>query len=116
MKTALLDIVTWDLVVDAGGNIAVASNPYALAQDSASEIRLYQGELYWDTTRGVPYDDQILGKSPPLSYMKKQFVTAAELTPEVVAARAFIQSFVDRKITGQVQVTDKDGVIAAASF
>lgn len=116
MQTMLLDIVLWDLVIDASGNIAVASNPYALAQDAASEIKLYLGELYWDTTRGVPYNDQILGQAPPPNYMKQKWNEAALLVPDVVAAQTFIESFVDRKITGQVQVTDREGAIAAAGF
>lgn len=122
MQTLLLDIEVWDLVIDASNNIAVASNPYALAQDAASEIKLYQGELYWDTTRGIPYTSnatatgQILGLSPPANYMKQKFDEAALLVPEVVAAQSFIESFIGRKIKGQVQVTDREGAIAAIGF
>jgi hypothetical protein len=32
MRTLLLDTVAWDLVLDVNGNIAVADEPYALAQ------------------------------------------------------------------------------------
>lgn len=116
MKTLLLDIVEWDLVVDAAGNIAVASNPYSLAQDAASAVKLFQGELYYNTVPGVPYWDQILGLTPPLSYMKAKFKEAALTVPEVVASQVFISSFVDREIKGQVQVTDEDGKIVGASF
>ena len=55
MKTLLLDQTTWDLTLDANNNIALAAEPYAFAQDAASAIRLFQGELWYDTTRGVPY-------------------------------------------------------------
>ena len=116
MDTILLDTVAWDLVVDADGNIAVASNPYSLAQDAASAIRLFQGELWFDTTLGVPYFQDILGKTPPLSLIKAKFVEAAKTVPGVVEAVCFITGITDRRLTGQVQITDTFGVISAASF
>jgi hypothetical protein len=36
-------------VLDAEGNIAVASEPYSLAQDAASAIKTFAGEVFWDT-------------------------------------------------------------------
>lgn len=117
MKTLLLDITAWDLVLDINGNIAVAADPYAMAQDAASAIRLFQGELWYDTTKGVPYWATILGKSPPpLSLMKEEFVAAAMTVPGVVAARCFIAAVTNRGVTGQVQVTDAQGRTALAGF
>ncbi|RWG53345.1 MAG: hypothetical protein EOQ64_24280 [Mesorhizobium sp.] len=116
MKTLLLDTDTWDLVADASGNIAVADEPYALAQDAASAIRLFAGELYYDTTQGIPYFDQVLGKAPPVSLMKAYFNRAALTVPGVVSSQTFIQSWTDRTVTGQVQVTDAAGNTTAASF
>lgn len=116
MKTILLDTVAWDLVVDAAGNIAVASDPYALAQDAASAIRLFQGELWFDTAQGVPFWTQILGRSPPLALMKSKFVAAARTVPGVVAARCFITAITERRVSGQVQITDSAGRAATAGF
>lgn len=115
-STILLDTQAWDLVLDANSNIAVASNPYSLAQDSASEIRTFQGEVYYDATRGVPYWQEILSHLPPVSLMKSAFVAAAKLTPEVVAAQCFIASTANRQVTGQVQILDDSGKVVAASF
>ena len=115
MKTLLVDRTSWDLVLDVSGNIAAAENPYSLAQDAASAIKLYYGELWYNTTKGVPYK-QILGQSPNISYLKSKFVAAALTVPDVVAAVCFITSVAGRKVTGQVQVTDKSGVITAAAF
>lgn len=115
-QTLLLDTSSWDLTVDTAGNIAVASDPYALAQDAASAIRLMLGELYFDTTLGVPYLTQILGFKPPVSLMKQYFVAAALTVPGVVSAKCFISSWVDRQVTGQVQITDSSGNVSAASF
>lgn len=114
MKTLLLDISAWDLVLDALGNIAIASDPYAPAQDAASAIRLFQGELWYDTAPGVPYWATILGKAPSLALMKAEFVAAALTVPGVTAARCFIASLSNRVVSGQVQVTTAAGQSAAA--
>lgn len=116
-STLLLDIAKWDLLLDANGNIAVAAAPYALAQDAASAIKTFLGEVYWDTTIGVRYMTQILGKNPPLPLLKQQLVMAALTVLGVVSAQVFINSLSDRLISGQVQVTDVDtGQVSVAPF
>lgn len=116
MRTLLLDRTTWDLVVDVTGNIAVASDPYSQAQDAASAIKLFEGELYYDTTKGLPYWSQILGHSPPVNYMKAKFIAAARAVPGVTAARCFLAAITLRTVTGQVQITNAAGETSAASF
>lgn len=116
MKTLLLEPRKWDLMVDAYGNIAVASEPYALAQDAASAIRLFEGEDYYDTTDGVPYWEQILGHWPSLQLMKAAYTAAAKTVPGVTAARCFIESIIDRRPKGQVQITDETGSSATVGF
>ena len=116
MRSLLLDVSSWDLITDANNNLAICENPYALAQDAACAIRLFRGELYYNTVAGVPYFQTILGLFPSIEYMKATFEAAARTVPGVVAAKCFIQSIADRKVTGQVQVTDKAGNITAASF
>jgi hypothetical protein len=114
--TLLLDTQLWDLVCDASGNIALAAPPYAVAQDAASACRLFLGECWYDTSQGVPYIQQILGKYPPLSLVKAQLVAAALTVPGVITAQVFITSFAGRKLQGQVQVTDTSGATSAAAF
>lgn len=116
MKTLLLDIDAWDLVVDADGDIAVATNPYSQAQDAASAIKLFQGELWYDTPKGVPYFSQILGRTPPLTLMKAKFGDAARTVPDVTAARVFISAIEGRAASGQVQITNETGQSAVAGF
>lgn len=116
MKTLLLDVDQWDLVLDVAGNIAVASDPYALAQDAASAVKLFKGELWYDTEPGVPYFETILGKRPPLSLIKSKLVDAALRVPGVVAARVFITAFENRVVSGQVQVTDQQGRLQVMSL
>lgn len=115
MATLLLDD-DWDLTVDTAGNLAVADPAYGLAQDAASAIKLFLGELYYDTTQGVPYWQQILGKFPPGSLIRTQMVAAAFTVPGVVAAQCFFSAFDGRVLSGQVQITDKSGVTVGVNF
>lgn len=112
-STLLLDTVTYDLTVDAQGNIARADPPYAAAQDMGSACRLYQGEYIYDQTRGVPLTT-ILGQSPSLAMMKSDFATAALTVPATSGAKCFISQIEDRLVTGQVQATVAGTVVASA--
>lgn len=116
MNTLLLDTVTWDLVIDASGDIAVASDPYSDAQDVASAIRTFQGECWYDTTIGVPYWTQILGHNAPLSLLKAEFVDEALTVPNVATAQCFVASIVNRRVIGQVQITTESGQTTAVSI
>lgn len=124
MDTLLLAVDTRDLCLDASGNIAVASTPYALAQDVASCLRTFIGEVWYDDTLGIPYFQKILGKSPPLTVfqalMEQTALTAVPTTADVyvVSATCIIQSFdiASRVITGQVQFTDSTGQTGSVSI
>lgn len=116
MNTLLLDTHLWDLVLDASGNIAMASEPYAIAQDVASAIKLFAGELWYDNTRGIPYFDQILGQYPPAGYLASQFEQAALTVPGVVQAQCSGLQLSGRKLTGQVEVIDVAGQSQNVSF
>lgn len=109
MKTLLLDLNQWDLLTDAAGNIALASEPYAIAQDVASAIKLFSGELWYDTSAGVPYFAEILGHALPLPAFRQYMVSAALTVPLVVTATCSISKFQDRTITGQLVFTDSIG-------
>ena len=122
MATLTLNDATWDLELNASGNIAVTSDPDSLAQDAASAIKTLLGECYWDTTVGVPYLTQILAPPPPqappsLALLKQQFIHAALTVPGVAAAQCFITSFSNREVSGQVQVVPSSGgTTQAANF
>lgn len=112
MATAFLSPVTWDFALDANGDLAMAQPPYAVAQDVASAVRTFLGECWYDTTQGVPYWQQILGESPPLSLVKSLIETQALTVPGVVSAVMFVSSFKGRDFIGQLQVTDSTGATA----
>src|SRR5277367_6446987 len=108
MNTILLDVGLWDLTLDAFGNIALAAEPYALAQDVASACRTVLGEVYYDTSLGVDYFGQIFGLTPPASVFQEMFVAAALTVPDVVTATCIIEGYDagTREATGQVLFTD----------
>jgi hypothetical protein len=114
--TLLLDVSRWDLVVDASGNIAVASEPYSQAQDAASAIRLFRGELWFQTATGVPYFEAILGRFPSISFMRAKFRLAALRVPGVVLAVAQNLKLRGRRLTGSIKITNKLGQSLVARF
>lgn len=116
MKTFLLDQTIWDLCKDANGNIAVASEPYAIAQDVGSECRVFYGEVFYDTTRGIDYFEDVLGYRPPLAALRAQYVAAALTVPGVIEAQCFFDGLAGRKLTGQIQVRDDTGDVQIVGF
>lgn len=115
-NTLLLDQTAWDLVLDANGNIAMASPPYALAQDVASAVRTFLGEVYYDTTQGIPYPSEILGQLPPASLLTQLISNQALTVPGVVSAQTTITSFNAGAVTGQILFTDESGETTVVNF
>jgi len=116
LNTLLLDRTAWDLVLDASGNIAMATNPYAVAQDVASAIKLFRGELFYNTLPGVPYWEEFLGHRPPLALVREHVQRAAMTVPDVASATCTLTSFTDRALAGYVDITLQDGTTQTVSF
>jgi len=116
MRTLLLDQGDWDLVLDAQGNIAVADEPYAIAQDVASAVRVFLGEVWFDTAQGVPYFTEVLGAPLNLSVLKSRIETTALTVPQVARARCLVATIEGRTLRGQIQVIDIDGNENNVSF
>jgi hypothetical protein len=108
-KTLLLDTIKWDLVLDSGANWAIATEPYQVAQDVASAIRLFLGELWYDSSKGVPYLTDILGHSPPITYFQTLIENAAMTVPTVTTATCTVASLEGRTVAGNVTFTTSDG-------
>lgn len=116
LNTLLLDGSAWDLVIDSSANIAMAAPPYSLAQDVASAARLFLGELWFDTTKGVPYFENVLGQLPPVSLLVSYLENAALSVPGVVTAQVIISSLNNREATGQIKFIDEAGVENNVNF
>lgn len=107
--TMLLDRSTWDCTLDASGNMALATEPYAQAQDVASACRCYRGECLYATDKGLQYFERILGRPQPLAILKTQLTAAALTVPGVVSATPLLTAIVDRGVSGQMQFVTSDG-------
>lgn len=110
MQTLLLATDTWDLITDADGNIALAGDPYAVAQDVASACRTWKGELWYNTAPGIPYKE-ILGQSPPLGLVKAMLEAESLTVPGVASASCLFSSTRNRTLSGQIQVTTQSGEV-----
>lgn len=115
-NTLILDQTAWDLIIDSAGNIGMAAPPYALAQDVASAIKLFLGELWYDTTKGIPYFEDVLGHLPPPSLLTGYIENAALTVPGVVSAQCVITEFTNREVVGEVRFIDENGVSNAINF
>ena len=106
MKTLLLERSTWDLALDRSGNIAVASEPYSVLQDVCSAIRVFQGECYYDTSKGIPYYSMILGKNQSVPVFQRLAEQAAMTVPLVSGATCVVANLgADRRLSGVIQIT-----------
>ena len=79
----------WDLDVDAYGNWATIGDAtpgdttgpgMRLAQDVATRCLSWRGEVYYDATQGIRYE-QILGQAPNLALIQSTFATEALKVP-----------------------------------
>lgn len=109
MTSLLLDTVSWDLAADASNNIAICDAPYSVIQEVSNAVRTVLGEVWFDTALGIDYFGLILGKVPSLALLKNAIETAAESVLNVNSAKCVIQSFANRVLSGQVQVTTTSG-------
>jgi hypothetical protein len=106
----------WDLTVDGFKNIGVAVGPLALAQDVASAIQTYLGEVYYDTTQGLPYLSAVLGQPYAPMLLQTQLQQTALSVPGVLLAKASINTFVNRMASGVVFITDASGEALGIHF
>lgn len=68
-KSIPLNTSTWDIFLDAAGNLSLTDNDSSIAQDVASAVRTFKGECYFNNTLGMPYFESIFGKAPPNSFV-----------------------------------------------
>lgn len=116
-STLLLDRTTWDLVPDASGNIAIASEPYSTVQDVASAIRVFAGECWYDISKGLPYLRLILGRSQSAGVFRAQAEQAALTVPNVSAANCVISAISpQRQLSGYILLSLSDGTTQNVGF
>lgn len=58
-----IDPTTNDLFLSADGNLATVTSGEAVGQHARQRLQTFTGEWFLDTTCGVPWLDQILGRA-----------------------------------------------------
>lgn len=117
MQSLLLDRTEWDLVLDRSGNIAICSEPYSVLQDVSNAIRVFQGECYYGTSKGLPYQAQILGKSQSVPIFQRLAEAAARTVPLVQDASCVVSRLGgDRSLSGIMQITLTTGETLDVQF
>ena len=107
MQTLLLDRSTWDLVVDASGSIALASAPYAVAQNVACAVRVFLG---YNTALGLPYLTNILGRTQPAALFRADVEQTALSVAGVAQAVCVLTGLSPaRRLSSIIQLTLTDG-------
>ncbi len=112
MASFYLDPETWDLVVDANGNIAMCDQQYEVVQNVCCATRLWRGEDIFRPLRGIPYDVDVLGNSVIAANLDTIYKAEAEQVTGVssVETQLYFESQT-RKITGSLLVTLTDGTV-----
>lgn len=116
MDSLALDPATWDITTDAYGNLATVGDAtpgdysggaYRMAQDVACRCMSWLGEVYYDTTQGIRYD-QVLGLAPNLVLVQALYVNEALKVAPVAQAVANLTyaAGAQRRVTGQLVVSD----------
>ncbi|MFZ4835753.1 hypothetical protein [Rouxiella sp. Mn2063] len=116
-KTLQLDTSNWDLTLDGSGDLAIASDGYATAQDVASACLVFSGECYYDNTLGIPWKEDVLGKRPSPGFIAQKMQNEALKLPNVDQAIASV--FFDkntRTTRGAIRITDVDGNTSQATL
>ena len=117
MQSLLLDRTTWDLCLDASNNLAVCTDPYAVEQDVATGIRLFSGEVWYDTSQGLPYLNQILGRDQSAALFKAQAEQVADAVPLVASSTCVIATVsATRQLGGQIQIVTTTGETLSVGF
>jgi len=120
MDTLALDTSLWDLSVDSQGNLRTVGDAtpqndltgpgMRLAQDVATRVQAWLGEVYFDTTQGINYP-VYLGGPPNLSLLQSVFNTEALNVPLCASALAqfTFTAGSSRRIGGVLNVSDIAG-------
>jgi len=106
-KSIQLDTDKWDITIDDSGNLAQTANPYAVAQDVACACKTFLGEVWYDTTLGIPYYQRILGHWPGTQLINTKLQSEAlKLDYVQTATCTTVIGKQDRIASGVMTITD----------
>lgn len=87
-----MDYDTNDLLL-SNGDLSIVDGSNSIAQNLKQVLQFYLGEWFLDTTKGVPYKQQILIKNPNLDLVQADIMSAASDVPGVTQILDFNFSY-----------------------
>lgn len=102
----------WDLMLNAGGDLAIVERTPRIVQDVASYVRTFQGEPYYAQQDGIPYFMRELGSLPPAELVRARSNARALEVPGVAQANTQLSRLDRRVLTGTIRITTETGETA----
>lgn len=113
-RTLNLDRRTWDITLNGVGQIEVATDEQATAQNVSNEARLFSNDAYFQQDRGVPHFLIELGRrvsnmSVLYSYLRRAALRVADVNEiQTINVTGFDPA--TRVLSGEITFTTKEGV------
>lgn len=104
MKTWKLD-KDWDVGLDDLNNIAMVDGNDRLAQDVASSVRVFKGELPFDIDRGVTYDKPDEVRNTLKNDMNEQALLVEGVSDSITV----FNNLTDRLLNVTIYATNEEG-------
>lgn len=117
LTTSLKLNENWDIHLNGENNLSTTQDANAVAQDVASACKTHLGEVWFDTSLGIPWFTQILGKPVSAVFIQAQLEKQAKRLPYVSNARAtVITDRATRSSRGLIAIVDANGQELAVIF
>lgn len=112
MTDIKLNETTNDLAVE-GNELVLITGADEVEQRLRNRLRMYRGEWFLDTLRGVPYRQTVLAKGMSLERIAAAIKREILTTSGVLALLSYDQSFdsAQRNLTVSFQVQATDGAV-----
>lgn len=115
MSDIALNLDTNDLLL-TNGDLSIVDNSDAIQQDLQQSLQLYLGEWFLNTTKGIPYKQQILIKNPNIDLVQADLVSAAMDVPGVTNILDFELNYdsTNRSLSVFIEVQTSNGQVISA--
>jgi hypothetical protein len=104
--TLALTSDTWDISFTPSGDLPLATSSTACLQDVLSALLVWRGELYYNSTFGVPYRSFLGSPLPPRGLLQHFLTTVASSVPGVTSA-SVSWTLTDRSAAVLVSILDE---------
>jgi len=112
MRDLALHPQTHDLFFE-NGNIALNEGPELFAQQLRIRLKRQLGEWMWDTSRGIPYREEILVRNPNVGVIAAHFKSTILGTPNAIRLESFDIEITDQMMSIRFEVVTLWGKVRA---